>query len=700
MKKRVLIALFVAFCVSLSMFLFFAPESAGQQEEEEAYFYSRGKKIPIVMDKNRIAVKFKKTVPMERVYSFLPTFRQLSAPRELEKQELARANIFFISLAEPLTRLNMKELKTNMKRSELVETVGAVYLYGEAKSYLILTEEFVVKFKPEVTGEQIESFNASKKVEIISRSKTVKNQFVLRTTPESEGNALIIANQYYESELTEFAHPNFITTFERRIIPNDPYYSNQWHLNNTGQDGGKVDADIDAPEAWDITTGDTNIRIAILDDSIEKNHEDLQPNIVASWDFTDDDDDPSPGFMDYHGTSVAGIAAAVGNNDKGVAGVCYSSKIVAVRLGNTFQDFADVFYWAANTGNADVISNSWGLVIPAPDIVVEAINDVATNGRGGKGCVVLFASGNSNNDISDPAAGELAALDSVIAVGASTNKDVRSCFSSWGEDLDVVAPSNTWISGVCPGPKPNDTVGTWSTDQSSGGFNDGSPPRPDAAGLYTQDFGGTSSACPTAAGTVGLLLSVNPDLTRVEVQDILEATAEKIAPGDANYNADGFSDHYGYGRINAHRTIVPTVSISINPKVVKKGKPFTLKATGSAPFGLKSIWWFGDNTGIPDIDQAHWKDLSGAPKVYTHSWEGISIKRVGTYKLGVNARDVKYPNPGDGYPHQASEGSGIAYVEIKVVPTASEWAMVLSMLLFIAAYIYRKKSSKLTDFSN
>lgn len=700
MKKRILIALFVAFCVSLSMFLLFAPKSAGQQEEEEAYYYSRGKKIPIVIDKTRIAVKFKKTVPMDRVYSFLPTFRQLSAPRELEKQELARANIFFISLAEPLTKLNMKELKTNLKQSELVETVGDVYLYGEAKSTLILTDEFVVKFKPEITSEQIESFNASKKVEMVSRSKNVKNQFILRITPESEGSALTIANQYYESELTEFAHPNFITTFERRITPNDPYYPNQWHLNNTGQDGGKVDADIDAPEAWDITTGDTNIRIAILDDSIEKDHEDLQAHIVASWDFTDDDNDPSPGYMDYHGTSVAGIAAAVGNNDKGVAGVCYSSKIVAVRLGNTLQDFADVFHWAANTGNADVISNSWGLVIPAPDIVVQAINDVAANGRGGKGCVVLFAAGNSNSDISDPAAGELAALDSVIAVGASTNKDVRSCYSCWGQDLDVVAPSNTWISGVCPAPKPSDAVGTWSTDQSSGGFNDGSPPRPDAAGLYTQDFGGTSSACPTAAGTVGLLLSVNPDLTRVEAQDILEATAEKIAPGDANYDVNGFSDHYGHGRINAHRAIVPSVSISITPKVVKKGKPFAVKAAGSAPFGLKSIWWFGDNTGIPDIDQAHKEDLSGAPKVHTHSWEGISINKVGTYKLGVNARDVKYPNPGDGYPHQASEGSGIAYAEIKVVPTASEWAMALSLLLFIAAFIYRKKGSKLADVSN
>lgn len=691
MEKRKLNGLFVLLCITFGMIFLIAAESAGQAVEGD-YYYSRGQKIPIVLDTSQVAVVFKKEVPLDRVYSFLPRFRQFSAVKELEKQDLARANVFLVPLAEPLMKSNMPTLKVDLQRSGLVETVGKVYLFEKTKSYLILNEEFVVKFKPEITREQIDHFNASKKVTIVSASQYVKNQFILRITPQSEGDALVIANQYYESELTEFAHPNFITTFERRSTPNDLYYPNQWHLNNTGQNGGTVDADIDAPEAWEITTGDPNIRIAILDDSIEKDHEDLQAHIVASWDFTDDNDDPSPGPGDYHGTSVAGIAAAIGNNNKGVAGVCYTSKIVAVRLGNTLQDFADVFYWAANTANADVISNSWGLTIPAPDLVVNAINDVATNGRGGKGCVVLFAAGNSNSDISDPGEGELAALNSVIAVGASTNKDVRSCYSSWGVDLDMVAPSNTWIHPIygstCQLPKPADAVGTWSTDQSgAGGFNDGTPPRPDAAGLYTQDFGGTSSACPTVAGIVGLLLSVNPNLTRTEVQDILQTTAEKIASSDANYDTNGFSDHYGYGRVNTHRTIVPTVVISVKPKKVKKDKPFTVKVTGSAPFGLKSIWWFGDNTGIPDIDKAHWKNVSGGPKVYTCTWTGVTIDKKGTYRLGANARDVKYPNPGDGYPHQASEGSGIATTEIRVTPVTTALGLLAIGLSFLLSGI-------------
>jgi subtilisin family serine protease len=692
MRKRKRIGFLSWLSVIFGVMIFMFSSFASQSEEGESFYYSGGKKIPIILDNSRVALKFKRTVPIERVYSFLPKFRQLSAPPQLERQELARSNVYLVSLAQPLTRFNMQAFKVELQRSEEIETVGEVYLFGENKSLLILTDEFVVKFKPEVTREQIERLNKSMNVSVVSESKHVRNQFVLRIVPESESNALSIANQYYENELTEFAHPNFITTFERRKIANDTYFLNQWHLNNTGQDGGKVDADIDCTEAWDITTGDPDIRIAILDDSIEQNHEDLSSNIVAAWDFTDDDDDPSPGPGDYHGTSVAGIAAGDGDNSQGIAGVCYSSRIVAVRLGNELQDFADVFYWAANTGNADIISNSWGLTIPAPDTVVNAINDVASNGRGGKGCVVLFAAGNSNTNISAPGAGELAALDSVIAVGASTNKDVKACYSSWGTDLDVMAPSNTWINGVCPSPMPIDAVGTWSTDQGgTGGFNDGTPPRPDSAGLYTQDFGGTSSACPTAAGVAGLLLSVNPYLTRPEVQDILQATAEKISPNLANYNAQGHSSTYGYGRINAHRAIVPTVIISVEPAKVKEGDPFTVTVTGTAPFGLKAVWWFGEGTGIPDIDQAHWQNVTGDPKVFSHTWTGISIQKTGLYKLGANARDINYPTPGDGYPHQASEGSGIAYAEIEVVPTFAEWAMLISGLLFIGTFIYRKR---------
>ena len=698
MEKRKLNALFILLCIIFGLIFVLADKSAGQAVEGD-YYYSRGQKIPIVLDTSKVAVVFKKKVPLDRIYSFLPTFRQFGPVKEIEKQDLARANIFLVPLAESLLKLNMQALRVDLERSDLVETVGRAYsLKDNAKSLLILTEEFVVKFKPEITQEQIDRLNADKKVTTVSASQYVKNQFTLRVTSESEGDALTIANQYHESELTVFAHPNFITTFERRSTPNDLYYADQWHLSNTGQDGGKVDADIDAPEAWAITTGDPSIKIAILDDSIEKNHEDLKANIGASWDFTGDDDDPSPGPGDYHGTSVAGIAAAIGNNKKGVAAVCYTSKVVAGRLGNTLSDFEDIFYWAAYTANADVISNSWGLTIPAPDEVVDAINDVATNGRGGKGCVVLFAAGNSNSDISDPARGELAALDSVIAIGASTNKDVRACFSSWGMDLDLVAPSNTWIPYVCPSPKPADAVGTWTTDQSgAGGFNDGTPPRPDAAGLYTQDFGGTSSACPTAAGVVGLLLSVNPNLTRTEVQDILQATAEKIAPADANYDATtGFSDHYGYGRVNAHRAIVPSVVISVKPKKVKKGEPFTLKVTGSVPFGLKSIWWFGDNTGIADIDKAHWEHVSGAQKVYTYTWTGVTIGKKGTYRLAANARDVKYPSPGDGYPHQASEGSGIATTDIVVTPVTTALGLLAIGLLLLVTGIasFRERNNK------
>jgi hypothetical protein len=128
---------------------------------------------------------------------------------------------------------------------------------------------------------------------------------------------------------------------------------------------------------------------------------------------------------------------------------------------------------------------------------------------------------------------------------------------------------------------------------------------------------------------------------------------------------------------------VPTATISVNPKQVAKGTPFTVTVTGSAPFGLASVWWFGQNTGIADIDKAHWQTVPGSAKFYTYSWP-VTINQKGTFTLGANVRDIRYPNPGDGFPHQASEGSGIPLATIKVVPAEGAFAGGIMALLFVA----------------
>jgi subtilisin family serine protease len=504
---------------------------------------------------------------------------------------------------------------------------------------------------------------------------------VLKVKAEASRNALEVANILYESGNVAYAHPNFYVRTVKRTLPNQPFipddtlFDDQWHLNNTGQGGGTADADVDAPEAWDYARGNSGVIIAVLDDGIQVNHPDLTPNVLPGGrDFTANppDNDPSPGTYDHHGTLVTGVAAARGNNDLGVSGSCMECGILAIRmLGGTYADHADAFDYAA-AQNASIITNSWGYDIgtPTTDDVVDAINDAATNGRGGLGAVIFFAMTNTNTDNCSGTTPDISSLDNVIAVSRSTNQDLLGN-AGFGTCMDLIAPTR------------GGTLGITTTDRTGADGKDNSD--------YYDDFGGTSSATPLTAGIAGLLLDLNPNLTRLQVQGILEHTAEKIDATNAHYDGNGFSNTHGYGRVNAHRAVVPTVKISVSPKQVRRNEPFTVKVSASAPYGLKSVWWFGQGTGIPDIDRAHWHDVSGSDPVYVYEWTDVRIGSKGTYTLGSNARDVRYPTPGDGYPHQASEGSGIAYTQIKVVPAFQFWATLLLGLTLVMIYAYRLK---------
>ncbi len=334
------------------------------------------------------------------------------------------------------------------------------------------------------------------------------------------------------------ANPSFILKLVPPLAPNDPNYAMQWAHDNTGQTGGTVGADIGTPEAWDITTGSASIVLAILDEGVDVDHEDLAANMVAGHDSTNQaSPEGVPGNAannDPHGTACAGIAGAVGDNNLGVAGVNWDVSIMPVRLGYGFHWTEtpwtiDAIMWATDNG-ADVLSNSWGggpPETPQEDAVIYA----ATTGRGGLGCAVFFATCNFNGPVCYPAAYDIS-----IAVGATSPCDERKSPSScdgegWGSNfgpqVNVVAPGV-----LCP-----------STDiMGSGGYTSGN---------YTEDFGGTSCATPHAAGAAALLLSVSPNLTASEVQQRLEETADDEV-GPAFEDTPGFDFYMGWGRINVH----------------------------------------------------------------------------------------------------------------------------------------------------
>ncbi len=290
----------------------------------------------------------------------------------------------------------------------------------------------------------------------------------------------------------------------------DPLLRYEWGLDNTGQTGGKEDADIDAPEAWEITTGVTETMIAVIDTGVDYNHEDLDDGRVRTdidQDYVNDDDDAMDDHS--HGTHVAGTIAAETNNGVGVAGVMWQAQILPLKVlsnrgSGSSDDVAAAIRYAADQG-ADAINMSLGSR-SCSQTIADAVNYAYD-----KGVVIVAAAGNSGSSIGYPAKHA-----PVIAVGATDHNDHKAYFSNYGDELDVVAPGVSIFSTV-----PNN------------GYD---------------AFSGTSMASPHVAGVVGLLLSQRSDLSNGQVREILRQSADDLGQG-------GFDTYYGYGRVNAHQAL-------------------------------------------------------------------------------------------------------------------------------------------------
>ncbi len=273
-------------------------------------------------------------------------------------------------------------------------------------------------------------------------------------------------NMYRNDPDVEYAEPNYI--YHATRTPNDTSFNELWGLHNTGQPvngtSGSSDADIDATEAWDIVTGNDTVVIAVVDSGVKYNHEDLAGNIwsnpgealnggdtdgngyvddIRGWDFVDNDNDP----MDYdsHGTHVAGTIAAVGNNNRGVTGVCWTAKIMPIRgldaagSGFTTNLISAIEY--ANANGAHVINNSWG-----GGSFSQALKDAID----ASSAVVVCAAGNSGVDTdTTPHYPSSYTSANIISVAATDQNDNRASFSNYGAtSVDVGAPGVNIYSSV------------------------------------------------------------------------------------------------------------------------------------------------------------------------------------------------------------------------------------------------------------
>jgi len=463
------------------------------------------------------------------------------------------------------------ETLDQLRAASPVQTASHVYHTSDDGTPFVPTGEIYVVFR--------EDTPIARRRELLEQQGLERSEerehgrAIVRVTPQSP-NPIKAAAALQQAPEILCAEPELATTGKllTAIPPLDPLLDQQWHLRNAGVNGSpstflEPGADARVVEAWEAagTLGDPAAVVAVIDDGFDLDHPDLgRPGkVVAPRDFSTGTSRPtfSTAETEWHGTACSGVAVAAADG-QGVVGAAPRARWMPVGWGPHLSD-SQVEAWfdyVAEQG-AWVVSCSWSAAARRFTLstrIHHAIERCARFGRNGKGCVIVFAAGNETRDINDPGADSIngfAIHPDVIAVAASNSVDKRSSYSNFGDAIWLCAPSS---GAGGKGVTTADVRGSY-VENGVTRFAGYSP------GLYTHDFGGTSSSTPLVAGVAALLLSVRPDLTSREVKELLARTARKI--GDpADYGPDGRSRLYGHGCVNAAAAVRAALAEAAGPQ--------------------------------------------------------------------------------------------------------------------------------------
>ena len=382
------------------------------------------------------------------------------------------------------------------------------------------------------------------------------------TTFQTGDVAYSVLNKGVDSGKLWGFYPERSSSYDLRYEPNDPFYANQWHLDNYGQKGGTSGIDINPQNVWEDYAGD-GIIIGVIDDGIDYSNPDLSPNFASSisYDYCDDDSDVMPsdsdndGEIDWHGTAVAGIVSAKGNNSLGITGVSYNSTLSGIRLiadsctSSFTQDESKAYALNHRLDAVDIYTNSWGPVDDGKSLgeigplALSALETGISEGRGSLGSIYVWAAGNGHHNGDNSNKDAYANSRYTIAVGSINWKGERTDYSESGSNVMLVAPSHNSSDWVDPA--------IFSTDISgSDGHNNTD---------YLDDMGGTSASTPMVSGVIGLMLEANPDLTWRDVQHILVRTSKKVDSSNEGwfktYEGRDYNHQYGYGLVDARSAV-------------------------------------------------------------------------------------------------------------------------------------------------
>jgi subtilisin family serine protease len=428
-----------------------------------------------------------------------------------------------------------------------------------ASSKSFVPGHILVQPRPGLSNAEFDKALAPHGGKVIGRLGNL-NVFVVALPPNASEQA--VASILAHNPHFKFAEVDQLVSAD--LTPNDAYFASEWHLQT-----------VDATSAWNSSTG-YGITVAILDSGIDATHPDLQGQLVPGWNFYDNNSNTSDVYG--HGTKVAGVVAALGNNGMGVAGIAWNAKVMPVRVSDTsgvgtWSAIASGLNWAADRG-AKVANLSFA-------VQSSSTTQTAAQYFRNKGGVVVNSAGNYG--VLDPTA----ASDALVSVSATDSTDTLASWSSYGPYVDLSAPG----------------VGIWTTTV-GGGYG---------------AVSGTSFSSPLTAGVAALMMAANPALSPSQIVSLLKSTAVDLGATGSDY-------YFGSGRVNAGAAVLAAVqargSDTAAPAVAITA-PTGGTVSGVVPVNVSA----SDNIGVVRVDlYVNGSLFAGdATTPYGFSWDSTAV---------------------------------------------------------------------------
>ncbi len=571
-----------AACGDTSESMNFDAEQALSMDEIPYYIYD-GQPVYLDVDPSRLTVVTHRAVSEKTLRASLSAVGFNEARLESVSMD---SDAFIVHLPQETSPRDAIDAAKALREDGLYSFVANTYRAQESGDAIVLHNRLVVHLKDGAGSEVIARLNRELGTRLLQEPQGGSEEYILAYP--SGVDPLSFALLCAEQPEVEWVDPD--KTAERRLhaVPSDPFFTNQYYARSTTtRNGVRVDDNVEW--AWDLTYGAWSaaagpLIVAVIDDGVQTSHPDLDSTYILGYDaFTNSwgsyncsNCATNPSDSPSHGTLVAGVIKAQHNNGIGLAGLAPAVKLLPIRIFRNGVAASDsqiaMGIDAAWQNNAHVLSNSWGGGSPS-NTITAAINRATTQGRGGKGSVVVFSAGNTSDRAHSIVGGVTypATLSNVLAVGAINRSGTLTNYTAEGSALDLVAPSGH-NTGMCIGDVvTTDLLGTRGCNDGPGGNID-----------YSGTFSGTSAAAPQVSAVAAMVLSRSPTLTEAQVRSQITANADPW----------GSSTQFGSGKLNAYRALVGRTKVTISGS----GRPstagtYTYTANASGGVGGYTYAW-------------------------------------------------------------------------------------------------------------